>query len=204
MGDKARVAADEILQRLRVDAVDLLLIHWPGASGVGATSPRNAELRLEAWRALEDLHQQGKARAIGVSNFEPHHLAQLLAYARVRPAVNQIEVHPRRPNAALRALCAAEGVAVVAYASLGCGQLLGEAAVRRVAAEVGRTPAQVLLRWGLQQGCAVIPKSIRAERIAEASPSKILEGWELSNAQVAALSGLDNNHKFCWNPEGIA
>jgi diketogulonate reductase-like aldo/keto reductase len=65
-------------------------------------------------------------------------------------------------------------------------------------------PAQVLLRWGLQQGCAVIPKSIRAERIAEASPSKILEGWELSNAQVAALSGLDNNHKFCWNPEGIA
>jgi diketogulonate reductase-like aldo/keto reductase len=106
-------------------------------------------------QALEDLHQQGKARAIGVSNFEPHHLAQLLAYARVRPAVNQIEVHPRRPNAALRALCAAEGVAVVAYASLGCGQLLGEAAVRRVAAEVGRTPAQVRERGWLVTGCKV-------------------------------------------------
>lgn len=94
-------------------------------------------------QVLEDLHAQGKARAIGVSNFEEPHLRQLLAAARVRPAANQFEAHPRRPNAALRELCAAEGVAVVAYASLGCGQLLAAPAVARVAEETGRTPAQV-------------------------------------------------------------
>jgi diketogulonate reductase-like aldo/keto reductase len=154
-------------------------------------------------QALEQLHADGRARAIGVSNFEASHLRQLLAACRVRPAVNQIEVHPRRPARALRAACAAEGVAVIAYASLGCGQLLREPAVARVAAEVGRSPAQVLLRWGLQEGCAVIPKSVVPERIADFAPAKLLEGWELSGQQMAALGVLDDGTKFCWDPSGI-
>jgi len=181
---------------------DLLLIHWPGASGVASTSPRNAELRLETWRVLEELAEQGKAKAIGVSNFEAPHLEQLLAVARIPPAVNQIEVHPRRPATALRRACEAAGVAVVAYASMGCGQLLTEPVVKQVAAEARRTPAQVLLRWGLQQGCAVIPKTVSAERVREHSPEQLL-GWELSAEQEAALSALQDGHKFCWNPEGI-
>ncbi|KAI8477485.1 MAG: NADP-dependent oxidoreductase domain-containing protein [Monoraphidium minutum] len=200
---KARQAAEEIMQRLRVDCVDLLLIHWPGASGVAATSPRNAELRLETWRVLEDLHAEGKARAIGVSNFEATHLRQLLAAARVRPAANQFEVHPRRPAAALRALCAAEGVAAVAYASLGCGALLSEPAVAAVAAEAGRTPAQVLLRWALQEGCAVIPKSITPARVAEFAPEQLLGGWGLTIDQMGKLAALEDGHKFCWDPADI-
>lgn len=206
-------------------------------------------------QVLESLHGAGRARAIGVSNFEESHLRQLLAAARVRPAVNQarrpgrvcagrgqrarvrasqqlfagcrhqaghsvatklallpspnthmnmqFEVHPRRPGTALRGLCAAEGIVPVAYASLGCGALLSEPAVARIAAEARRTPAQVLLRWGLQQGCAVIPKSVHPGRVAEFAPHALLEGWELSEPQMAALAALEDGHKFCWDPEGI-
>ncbi|GBF88570.1 glyoxal reductase-like [Raphidocelis subcapitata] len=204
MGRKARQAAEEILQRLRVDFVDLLLIHWPGASGLKADSPRNAELRLETWRALEALKSEGRARAIGVSNFEAGHLRQLLDGAREPPAVNQIEVHPRWPQVHLRRACAEAGVAVTAYASLGCGQLLSEPAVRRAASEAGRSPAQVLLRWGLQQGCAVIPKSVRPERVREFAPAALLQGWELSAAQMGALDALAGDAcKFCWDPSNI-
>lgn len=203
MGEKARPAAEEILQRLKTDYVDLLLIHWPGSSGVAATSPRNAELRLATWRILEELHAQGKARAIGVSNFEPSHLRQLLPCARTRPAVNQFEVHPRRPAAELRRLCADEGIAVVAYASLGCSKLIGDPVVESVAAETARSPAQVLLRWGLQQECCVIPKSVQPERIREFAPDKLLSGWELSARQMEALAALEDGEKFCWDPSSI-
>jgi diketogulonate reductase-like aldo/keto reductase len=185
-------------------AQDLLLVHWPGASGLKADSPRNAELRLETWRALEAFKVEGKCSAIGVSNFEASHLQQLLDRAREPPAVNQIEVHPRWPQARLRRACAEAGVAVVAYASLGCGQLLSEPAVARIAADVGRSPAQVLLRWGLQQDCAVIPKSVRPERVREFAPAALLEGWELSPEQMGVLDALPGDAcKFCWDPSTI-
>jgi 2,5-diketo-D-gluconate reductase A len=152
---------------------------------------------------LEELHAQGKARAIGVSNFEATHLQQLLAAAATPPAVNQFEMHPRRPAAALRAACRAAGVAVVAYASLGCGKLLAEPVVQRVAKEAGKTPAQVLLRWGLEQGCAVIPKSVDPERVREFAPDALLAGWELSAGQMEALAALEDGTKFCWDPSDI-
>lgn len=113
-------------------------------------------------------------------------------------------MHPRRQARALRSACADAGAAVVAYASLGCGRLLDDATVARVAAEAGRTRAQVLLRWALQKGCTVIPKSVRPERIAEFAPAELLDGgWALSEAQMDALDALEDGTKFCWDPTGI-
>ncbi len=128
---------------LSLASQDLLLIHWPGASKTPTTSPANAQLRAETWRVLEQSLDNGTARSIGVSNYEQHHLQALLQQASVLPAVNQIEVHPMRQCRQLRAQCAAAGVAVVAYASLGCGALLKERVVHDVAARLGKTPAQV-------------------------------------------------------------
>lgn len=199
---KATAACADILQRLDTDCVDLLLIHWPGVARLDAKSPDNAKLRLETWRVLEGLYKSGKARAIGVSNFSAAHIQQLSAAAEVQPMVNQFEVHPKRPETELRAACAAAGIAVVAYASLGCGQLLTEPMVQQVAARVGKTPAQVLLRWGLQQGCAVIPKSVSPERIQQASPDQLLS-WELSADDMAALDALEDGTKFCWDASKI-
>ncbi|KAF8067170.1 hypothetical protein HT031_002217 [Scenedesmus sp. PABB004] len=202
-GAAAAAAAAAILERLQTSYLDLLLIHWPGAARVDAASPANAELRAQTWRALEALHAQGCVRAIGVSNYTERHLAELLRSAAVAPHVNQFEVHPRRPEAALRRACAAAGIAVTAYASLGAGQLLADPVVRRVAARAGRTEAQVLLRWGLQQGCAVIPKSVRPDRIEQASPAA-LTGWALSPADMDELDAMQDGHKFCWDAAGIA
>ena len=134
------------------------------------------------------------------------HLEQLLATSPTPPAVNQIEVHPRRPAAQLRAFCASNGIAVVAYGSLGSGDpsLLSSPLVQRLAAAAGRTPAQVLLRWALQSGMAVIPKSNKPERIQQFAEPALL-GWALDEAAMAALSTqLDDGQKFCWDPADIA
>jgi diketogulonate reductase-like aldo/keto reductase len=204
---KAAAATDAILQRLRVDYVDLLLVHWPGGKGVPADSPRNAALRAETWRVLEAARAAGKARAIGVSNFEPRHLAELPPAAAGGPAVNQIEVHPRWPARALRNACASRGAAVVAYSPLGCGHLVNDPTVLRIAAALGRTPAQVLLRWGLEKGCAVIPKSVRPERVCEFAPPNVLDGWRLGDEHTALLDALVDDDagsiKYCWDPSGI-
>lgn len=120
--------------------------------------------------------------------------------------MNQVECHPRYQQRELRAFCAAQGIAVQAYASLGCGALLGEPAVCGVAASAGVTPAQALLLWGLQRGCAVIPKSAQEERIAGAAPAQLL-ARQLSEEQLAALDGMEGqlgSCKFCWDPSGIA
>jgi 2,5-diketo-D-gluconate reductase A len=134
------------------------------------------------------------------------HLEQLLATSPTPPAVNQIEVHPRRPAAQLRAFCASHGIAVVAYGSLGSGDpsLLAAPLVQRAAAAAGRTPPQVLLRWALQSGMAIIPKSVHPERIEQFAEHALL-GWALDAAAMAALSAqLEDGQKFCWDPSDIA
>lgn len=116
---------------------------------------------------------------------------------------NQVELHPRWPQAELRAFCTEEGIGIVAYASLGCGELLAEDTVAKVAAAAGMSPAQALLVWGLQKGCAVIPKSVRPERIQEFAPSRLL-ALALSSEQEATLDALGAQpHKYCWDPAGI-
>ena len=130
-------------------------------------------------------------------------------------AVNQVECHPRFQQRSLRRFCREHSIAVVAYTSLGCGELLADPTVQRVAAEAGVTPAQALLLWGLQRGCAVLPKSVREERIAQASPAALLAaaaegglgGQGLCEGALAELDGLEEalgSCKYCWDPSGIA
>jgi diketogulonate reductase-like aldo/keto reductase len=182
-----RRAFEASLERLGLDGVDLYLLHWPH------------EARLESWRVLEQLHAEGLARSIGVSNFLVHHLDELLARASVPPAVNQIELSPflyRTREDSLRR-CAEEGIAVEAYSPLTKGRRLEDSTVATIAGEVGRTPAQVLIRWSLQKGFVVLPRSSNAGRIAE---NAAVFDFALDEAQIAALDALDEGLTTGWDP----
>lgn len=135
--ERAQAAFDEILQRLGVDRVDLVLIHWPGVARTPPNSPKHAVARRETWMVLESELARGRCRAIGVSNYTVHHLEEMAAYASVLPAVNQVEMHPRCAQRQLLETCARMGITVVAYSPLGCGQLLREPAVVAAAARLG-------------------------------------------------------------------
>jgi diketogulonate reductase-like aldo/keto reductase len=183
----ARRAFEASLERLGLDGVDLYLLHWPH------------ERRLESWRVLEQLHGEGLARSIGVSNFLARHLDELLAHASVPPTANQIELSPflyRSREDTLRR-CAEEGIVVEAYSPLTKGRRLGDSTVAMIAAEVGRTPAQVLVRWSLQKGFVVLPRSSNAGRIAE---NAAVFDFALDDDQVAALDGLDEGLTTGWDP----
>lgn len=184
--DSALRAFDASLSRLRLDYVDLYLLHWPVAGK-----------RLDAWRALERLKSEGRARHIGVSNFLVPHLDELAAKAASLPDVNQIEVHPFLQHREARAWCAARGVVVEAYSPLGHGRFLSDPTVGAVAAQVGRTPAQVLLRWGVQHGMVTLPKSTREARIAE---NGALFDFTLDDAAMARLDALDRGQATGWDP----
>ncbi|MCZ2262134.1 aldo/keto reductase [Isoptericola sp. QY 916] len=162
-----------------VDQVDLYLIHWPVPS---------KDLYVETWRAFEKLLAEGAVRAIGVSNFLVEHLDRLVAETDVVPAVNQVEVHPTFQQAAVQRRCVELGVAVEAYSPLGRGADLDAPAVVAAAAELGVTPAQVVLRWAVQQGRIVIPKSLSAARQAT---NLDVFSFELSADQVAAIDALE-------------
>jgi diketogulonate reductase-like aldo/keto reductase len=183
----ARRAFEASLERLGLDAVDLYLLHWPH------------ERRLESWRVLEQLHAEGLARSIGVSNFLVPHLDELLAHASVAPAVDQIELSPflyRSREDTLRR-CAEEGIAIEAYSPLTKGRRLDDATVGAIATEVGRTPAQVLIRWSLQKGFIVLPRSSNAARIAE---NAAVFDFALEDAQMGGLDALDEGLTTGWDP----
>jgi diketogulonate reductase-like aldo/keto reductase len=183
----ARRAFEASLERLGMDAVDLYLLHWPH------------ERRLESWRVLEQLQAEGPARSIGVSNFLVRHLDELLAHANVPPAVNQIELSPflyRSREDTLRR-CAEERIAVEAYSPLTKGRRLDDSTVAAIAAEIGRTPAQVLIRWSLQKGFVVLPRSSNATRIVE---NASVFDFALDDDQMAALDALDEGLTTGWNP----
>ncbi len=184
--DPALRACDASLARLGVEQVDLYLVHWPVQG-----------LRLETWRAMERILADGKARAIGVSNYAPHHLEELLGSAKVPPAVNQVELHPFLAQRELRALCAANGIVVEAYAPLVKARRMDDPVLRRVAARHGVTPARVLVRWALQSGLIVIPKSVHAERIRENAD---VYGFALDPEDLAALDALDEGYRTSWDP----
>lgn len=172
-------AFDTSQELLGIDVVDLYLIHWP-------TPQRN--LYVETWQALEKLYADGRVRAIGVSNFNVPHLQRLLDETTVVPAVNQIELHPGFAQDELRAFHERHGIVTESWSPLGRGHgLLDNPAVTAIADEHGKTPAQVVLRWHLQLGCAVIPKSTHAERIRE---NYDVFDIELSDADMASLSAL--------------
>ena len=184
--DRALRAFDASLESLGLDYVDLYLIHWPVAGK-----------RLDSWRALERVHQEGRARSIGVSNFLRPHLEELLASARQVPAVNQIELTPFLQRRETRALCAEHGIVVEAYSPLTHGKRLDHPVVNDVARRVGRSVAQVLLRWGLQHGLVVLPKSTKPARIAE---NGTLFDFTLDDRAMNELDALEEGLVTGWDP----
>lgn len=181
-------AYDNALERLGLDYLDLYLIHWPTPE-VG-TYP-------ETWRALERLYADGRVRAIGVSNFEPEHLARLESEGGVVPAVNQVELHPALQNRAVIAADAARGIITEAWSPLAQGAVLGDPVVLAIAARHGKTPAQVVLRWHLQQGRIVIPKSVTPARIAE---NFDVFGFDLTADELLAIDGLERDGRTGPHP----
>ena len=177
--DTTLAAFDVSLGKLGLDYLDLYLIHWP--------SPAR-DLYLETWRAFETLYADGRVRAIGVSNFLPEHLQRVLDLGGTVPAVNQIEVHPALQQRAINEFNDAHGIRTEAWSPLAKGTVLADPVITAIAARTGRTPAQVVLRWHLQQGRIVIPKSVTPSRIAE---NLDVFGFELTPADLTAIDTLE-------------
>lgn len=178
--DAALRAFDASLGRLGLDAVDLYLIHWPAPS---------RGLYLDSWKALVRLREEGRARSIGVSNFAVPHLERIIGETGVAPALNQIELHPSFQQAALRAWHAEHGVLTESWSPLGRGRVLEHPAVVAAARRHARSPAQIVLRWHVQLGLVVIPKSVTPSRIAE---NLDVFGFALDADEMAALAALDD------------
>ncbi len=184
--DAALRAFDKSLERLGLDYVDLYLVHWPVQGK-----------RLNTWRAFEKLFEDKRARSIGVSNYLVRHLEELMAKANHPPAVNQIELHPFLQRRDTVTLCKSLGIVLEAYSPLTRGEKLDHPEVVAIARETKRTAAQVLLRWGVQHGFVVLPKSVREERIVENGG---LFDFSLSPAQMDRLDALEENLATGWDP----
>jgi diketogulonate reductase-like aldo/keto reductase len=189
---RALSALDESLDRLGLGYVDLYLIHWPGGGE-----------RIETWRALERLLDDGRARAIGVSNYMPHHLGEVLEHGDVVPAVNQIELHPFNfhSRGEIVSLCRDHGVVVQGYSPLTKTERLDDPVLEEVAAAHGKTVAQVLIRWSLQHGLGTIPKSTNPDRIRENAD---VFDFELSKDEMARIDALDEDFTTSWDPREVA
>jgi diketogulonate reductase-like aldo/keto reductase len=190
--DRAPAAFEASIDRLGLEYVDLYLIHWPAAA-------RNTF--VETWQALEKLSADGRVRAIGVSNFQPHHLRRLLDETGTVPAVNQVELHPYLTQEKLRAFHEEHGIVTEAWSPIARGgDLLSDDVVTTMAEKYGVTPAQVVLRWHLELGNVVIPKSVRPERMAV---NLDLFRFELAADDVAALSALDRGQRIGPDPDAF-
>jgi 2,5-diketo-D-gluconate reductase A len=179
--DDARRAFDRTLEELGFDHVDLFLIHWPLPTLYDGDY-------VSTWRTLEEFKADGRARSIGVSNFQVDHLERLAAETEVVPAVNQIELHPYLLNEEVRAYDEEHGIATEAWSPLKQGEVLGDPVIVEIAERVGRTPAQVVLRWHIERGNIVFPKSTTPERIRE---NFELFDFELEPGDVERINGLD-------------
>jgi 2,5-diketo-D-gluconate reductase A len=188
-GFETTLAAFEAsLTRLGLEYVDLYLIHWPVPS---------EDRFVDTWRAFERIHEEGRARTIGVSNFRVEDLERLQAETDVRPTVNQIELHPRLQQAELRAWHADHGVLTEAWSPLAQGELLDDETIAAIAGRHSKTPAQAILRWHLQLGNVVFPKSVTPERIRE---NIELFDFELSDAEMAEFERLDRGERIGPDP----
>jgi 2,5-diketo-D-gluconate reductase A len=187
--DAALGAFDRTLEDLDIEYLDLFLVHWPLPS-VGDF--------VETWQAMEKIYESGRTRAIGVSNFQPAHLRRLQAEATVTPAVNQVEIHPYLTNEEVRAFDAAAGIATEAWSPIAQGKVLDDPTIVRIAENLGRTPAQVTLRWHLQRGDIVFPKSVTRSRVEE---NYALFDFELSDTDMADITSLNRDERTGPDPD---
>ena len=187
--DDALAAFAETLSTLDIGYVDLFLVHWP--------LPTVTDF-VETWKAMEEIYASGKARAVGVSNFQTHHLNRLAAECTVVPAVNQIEVHPYLTNETVRAYGADHGIATEAWSPIAQGGVLDDPAIVTIAERVDRTPAQVTLRWHIQRGDIVFPKSVTEARVRE---NFALFDFVLTDADIAAISALNRDERTGPDPD---
>ena len=187
--DDALAAFAETLNTLDIGYVDLFLVHWP--------LPTVTDF-VETWKAMEEIYASGRARAVGVSNFQTHHLNRLAAECTVVPAVNQIEVHPYLTNETVRAYGADHGITTEAWSPIAQGGVLDDPTIVTIAERVDRTPAQVTLRWHVQRGDIVFPKSVTESRVRE---NFALFDFELTDADIAAISALNKDERTGPDPD---
>lgn len=190
LGYESTIAAYErSLQKLGLDYLDLYLIHWPV----------EGEYK-EAWRALETLYKEGKVKAIGVSNFQIHHLEDLFKDAEVKPMVNQVERHPRLTQKELQAFCQKNDIQLEAWSPLMQGELLSNEVIKEIADKHNKSVAQTILRWDLQQGVVVIPKSTKEHRIVENAD---IFDFELTEEEMQIIDGLNQDYRVGPDPDNF-
>jgi 2,5-diketo-D-gluconate reductase A len=187
--DAALGAFDETLETLGFESLDLFLIHWP-LPAVGDY--------VETWKAMEEMKASGRVRSIGVSNFQPAHLQRLFDTTESVPSVNQIEVHPYLTNEVARAFNTEHGIATEAWSPIAQGKVLADPVITGIADRVGRTPAQVTLRWHIQRGDIVFPKSVTRSRVEE---NFALFDFELTDADLASIAGLNRDERTGPDPD---
>lgn len=186
--DNAKEAVKESLARLGVKYIDLVLVHWP---------PTIEDIK-GAWTALEEMHKEGKIKSLGVSNFKEHHIDRLLEFATVRPVVNQVELHPYFQQVKLREYCDKENIVVEAWAPLLRGKSLNDKTVIEIGKKHERTPAQVIVRWLMQEGIVPLPKSVTDSRIEE---NFQVFDFELDETDMEEMRGLDKNKRNFRDPD---
>ncbi|WP_144550768.1 aldo/keto reductase [Bacillus sp. X1(2014)] len=190
LGYESTLAAYQTsLDKLGLEYLDLYLIHWPVAGKY-----------KEAWRALETLYKEGRVRAIGVSNFQVHHLEDLLKDAEVKPMVNQVEYHPRLTQNEVQTFCRENGIQMEAWSPLMQGQLLDNEVLAGIAAKYNKSVAQIILRWDLQNGVVTIPKSTKEHRIIE--NSQVFD-FELTQEDMYQINELNKNHRVGPDPDNF-
>lgn len=190
LGYESTLKAFELsLKKLGLEYLDLYLIHWPVAGKY-----------KEAWRALEQLYKEGRIKAIGVSNFQIHHLQDLMQDAEIKPMVNQVEFHPRLTQTELRAFCKEQGIQVEAWSPLMQGQLLDHPVLKEIADRHHKSIAQVILRWDLQHGVVTIPKSTKEQRIKENAD---IFDFELTAEDMQLIDAMNENLRVGPDPDNF-
>jgi methylglyoxal/glyoxal reductase len=187
--DNTLKAFDESMEKLGLDYLDLYLVHWPVKGKY-----------LETWRALEKLYHEGRVKAIGVSNFKTHHLKDLLSHAVEKPVINQVELHPLLSQAELREFCQQNDIMVEAWSPLSRGRFLDEPVLGKIAKQHGKTPAQVILRWHLQNQIIPIPKSVTPSRLKENAD---IFDFQLNQRELEAINDLNKDQRFGADPDHI-
>ncbi len=182
-------AYEESLKKLELDYLDLYLVHWPVEGKY-----------KESWRALETLYKEERVRAIGVSNFQIHHLQDVLAGAEMKPMINQVEYHPRLTQKELQAFCKEQGIQMEAWSPLMQGQLLDNETLQEIADKYGKTTAQIILRWDLQNEVVTIPKSTKEHRIIANAD---IFNFELTKEDMEKIDALNENHRVGPDPDNF-